>query len=503
MLYQPRKVYEMWDTWMYYHKGTHYLFYLHRTDQSVWRGSTLIAYWDGISVATSHDGVHYEEVGPIIHKADDAIWLGSGAVWQTGSTFIQNFSENREGLQGVYFAESDDLIHWRRLGNEYRCVPDPRWYDVTPNGRWDCIWRVPKADGGYWGYLTARPAASDTVVGDTVGRVVSQDGRHWQAVPPPQFDWGNSAPIQVNEVGAVERIGERFYMIIGNSENYFGSRHTTEQIGGSAGMFLFSSVTAEGPFRPEIDAFRFLTSSHGATYFARFYPTPEEMLVSHHAIERCGDDPRIWMSPLKRAALDSKGHLRLHYWHGNDVLKGQQVPLDLSMLEVIKIDASSGAAWNLAPSRCEVAQDYTGALGLFPTRFDVNKGVMIEGALWVDKAAPGWSSVGFFIEREGTSSGTTGTAVLAQTRSRTEIGHFSISEHGVYFAADDMGDQGIAASQSARFRFLLRQTMIEFYLDDLLIRSYSLPTPPSGRLGLMVESGHAIFEDISAWEMTV
>jgi len=26
--------------------------------------------WDGMSVATSRDGVHYEEIGPIIHKRE-------------------------------------------------------------------------------------------------------------------------------------------------------------------------------------------------------------------------------------------------------------------------------------------------------------------------------------------------------------------------------------------------------------------------------------------------
>jgi hypothetical protein len=207
------------------------------------------------------------------------------------------------------------------------------------------------------------------------------------------------------------------------------------------------------------------------------------------------------MSPLKRVALDSKGHLRLHYWHGNDVLKGQSISIDLGMLEVIQVDALSGADWNLAHSRCEIVQEYAGGLALFSNQFDVNKGIIIEGTLRVDKTDSGWSGIGLYIERESTRSG---TAVLAQTRSRTEIGHFVISEHGgVYYVADDLIDQGITAGQFTRFRFLMRRTMIEFYLDDELIRCYSLPTPASGRLGLIFESGHAIFENIAAWEMKI
>ena len=126
MIFKPQIVARLWDTWLYYHDGRHYLFYLHRT-----RTGGL---YDGISVATSDDGVHFADRGPIIHKAKDANWLGTGMVWRAGDQFMLNFSEERNGVQEIFFAESDDLLHWRRLPDEeYVCRTDPRWYAESPD----------------------------------------------------------------------------------------------------------------------------------------------------------------------------------------------------------------------------------------------------------------------------------------------------------------------------------------------------------------------------------
>ena len=61
-----------------------------------------------------------------------------------------NFCERRKGVQAIFFAESQDLINWKRLGDEYRCDPDPQWYDDTPTGRWDCISVLPRPGEDWW-----------------------------------------------------------------------------------------------------------------------------------------------------------------------------------------------------------------------------------------------------------------------------------------------------------------------------------------------------------------
>ena len=38
---------------------------------------------------------------------------------------------------------------------------------------------------------------------------------------------------------------------------------------------------------------------------------------------------------------------------------------------------------------------------------------------------------------------------------------------------------------TARFRLLLKHSLLEFYLDDLLIECFSLPEPATGRIGVV------------------
>ena len=94
MLYYPQNVKEIWDTWLYYENGIHYLFTLHKSEGLV---------WDGISLSISKDGVHFQEQGIIITKRADAEWLGTGSTWRVGDKVYLNFSECRGGIQSIFF----------------------------------------------------------------------------------------------------------------------------------------------------------------------------------------------------------------------------------------------------------------------------------------------------------------------------------------------------------------------------------------------------------------
>jgi hypothetical protein len=138
----------MWDTWCFHRDGTWYLYFLASND---WQQ------WDGFAVATSTNGVHWLMQGPPIRKRDNCIWLGTGSTWASprhdrDGKFQCNFSEQpQREAQHIYFAESEDLIHWKRCDIEFR--QDPRWYHE--DGRWDCIYTIPRPGGGLYGYWTA------------------------------------------------------------------------------------------------------------------------------------------------------------------------------------------------------------------------------------------------------------------------------------------------------------------------------------------------------------
>ena len=488
MFYQPKKVKEMWVTWLYHHDGVHYLYYLHN---SAGEG------WDGMSVASSTDGVHFEEIGPIIHKRDDAEWLGTGSLWRVKDKFILNFSESRGGVQAIFFAWSDDLIHWERLDDELRSDPDPRWYDDKRTGRWDCIWAVPKSEGGFWGYLTARPwNKTPGIRCESVGRVESEDGLHWHAVSPPVIDWGDWPQMYVGEVGAIEKIGDRYYLMLGYGESKLGDRQVlTSQAGRKFCMYSFVADAPEGPFIPDKQAYRLLASN--GTYFSRFYPTPDGMLVNHHSIEKCGEDPRVWMAPLKRAVVDTAGHLRLGYWTGNDRVKGKEIEINLSSTTRVYPDNDIGR-WAGVSNRLEVDEPVRGGIALLEIYFDIEQGVVLEGLMEIHQPPKRWSGIGIYVEHNAQHH--RGTGIMLETRGYTEI---ATMDNGGSFTPVYRAEIGVEDGKKHFFRLLLRKTMFEFYLDDLLVQCYSLPERPTGKIGLIFESGRAIFEELRAWEMNL
>ena len=89
---------------------------------------------------------------------------------------------------------------------------------------------------------------------------------------------------------------------------------------------------------------------------------------------------------------------------------------------------------------------------------------------------------------------------MLETRGCTEI---ATMDNGGSFTPVYRTEIGVEHGKKHFFRLLLRRTMLEFYLDDLLIQCHSLPEKPTGKIGLIFESGRAIFAELKAWEMNL
>ncbi|MBM4039024.1 MAG: hypothetical protein FJ290_10980 [Planctomycetes bacterium] len=427
MFYRPRdrQTGVMWDTWLFLHKGVYHLYYLAKSGGQ----------WDNISMATSKDGVHWTERGRILAKAEGVTWMGTGSTWKSPSfekdgKFQMNFSEWRGPRQTIFFAESKDLLSWTRLGNELEFVQDTRWYEEK--GRWDCIWTLPREGGGYYGYWTATPKKA---TGGQFGFGETDDGVTWKALEPPRVHG-----VGEGEVGAIEKIAGRYYMMFGS--------------GGL--MVTLLADRPQGPFSAAKRNFRLLS---GHTYFARFLPTPGGLLVNHHSIARGG---MVHMGTLKRAVVDKDGTLRLAWWEGNDALKHEAI---------------------------EAANK--GALCFFDDR-DVAGGIVLEGILPLpgsDDAKPS----GLYIEH----GRDTGTAILVNAKGIAEIGPMAADGSG--FKAESRIDREMAFGPAPRFRLLLRHSLLEFFLNDILIQCYSLPAPATGRIGLIQGGAQEAARALKSW----
>jgi hypothetical protein len=511
MIYTPRKTLGMWDTWCFFNEGTHFLYYLHRTDPDITS--------DGISLAVSRDGVHWEEHGEIIHKLDDAANMGSGAVWKADGKFVMNFSEMRDGVQSIFFAVSDDLVKWTRLGNEYRSDPDPRWYKSGKDGRWDNLWAIRKTDGSFIGYFAAKPKGGPMDVPESVGCAVSRDGLHWEAAPPPAFEWDDWGPLKTHEVGAVEKIGDRYWMLMGAIENVLGIRSSAGWAKEDIGMFLFSAPSPEGPFRVEPASWRFLTGPADRflmTYFARFYPVPDHMLVCHHSIEPPLPGKFLvfapsYMAPLKEAVPTTDGRLVPSYWKGNDALKGKTLAINFA--DVTRWPEGVGACEvKGSDGFLEMAQPNASGVMLLKGRFDLETGVVIEGSVEIQRLQKPWAAGGFLIEAERNpadlpGSDLKGTAVLLETRGCVEIGTllaaFPEDPFLTRIERQDLKPFQISAGQRLELRLLLRKHFFELYLDDRLVQCFTMSSKPTGRIGCIIESGKIVLSNMKAWRMNL
>jgi hypothetical protein len=502
IIYQPTTdAVDSHDASLYYHQGLHYLFILYTSTRHSGPGC------DGIALATSEDGVHFDEVGPIISKSARTDALGGiSRPWRAGGKFVMGFSERREGVQSIFFAESDDLRDWRRLGDERRFAPDPRWYDDTPVGRWDDLWVLPREEGlGFQGYLTARPwNQAQGVAFESFAMAESENGIDWHALAPAKIDWGDWPQMSIGEVAGVEKIGNRYYLIQHYAEHMLGNRQVRQHLGRDEGMYLFVADRSEGPFRPDVGGYRWPPTYN---VFTRFHAAPGETLVNHKSVAICGKGRALWLSPLKKAVVDADGHLRLRYWRGNDAARGRPIAVDLTVCSILGVPRYRHAPdpdWSLSAGRLEANEPNGGGVALLPHQFDLERGLILEGTMEVREPPNRWSGIGVFIEENARDN--TGTGIVLQTRNRAELGPFRAGGSTKVlpyptFKPVDIVDVTVAPDRRCHFRLLIRRGLVEFYYDELLVQCYSLPREPSGRVGLVVESGHAVFDALEAWEM--
>ena len=451
LFYTPQKTGRMWDTWMYYENDTYYLYYL----------ITKNSPGEGIALATSKDGVNWNEIGLIFPKSDSAQWLGTGSIWKpkpgtTDKKYILNYSEwygqaFDKGQQRIFFAGSNDLIHWEKMKNTFE--PDSNFYKVNKgNGsRWDCIYSFPNEKGGRYGYWTANP--KDFHPGFGFGETL--DGIHWKALPAPKIEWGNEPKMDNIEAGAVEKINGKYYMMAGTWDRYKGNY----------GMVTFIADQPSGPFRPAKKNLFILASPPGLghTYFARFLPIKNEVLINHQSIkENWG---KVHFGLLKKAVVDKEGTLRMGYWEGNEKYKGSSIPIKASK------------------------QDFNRRINFIDATLNLNEGLILEcnfpSTLQDDK-----SSIYFSL------SDTNGLSISLNSKGKVEFGITNL-DGSVYKSLESINRE-INFSSKPLLKLFIKQSFLELYIDDILIQCYSFQSNPSGKIGFSIMK-NLLPENLKAW----
>lgn len=504
MIYRP-SVGRFKDGFALWHDGQFYLFSMYKVsgDDNNFRNVWL---------ARSGDGVHWKDVGPVIKDAPFNIW--AMAVHRVGDRFIMNHgSFSRPGVQNVIrFWESTDLVHWKYAGPETDLFPDPRWYH--PDSRLDCMDVVPVVENGqtkYYGFATG-PG----------GFLESKDGIRWSGMPPGSIDWGVVLPPPTPadegpfEIGGCHEMGGKYYLA-GGWFNYMG--------GTGYGVYTLVADAASGPFRPDMTAYRLCgNSTRWVALWARFCKTNTDLLINGYMYSGYTyETGETWLPPLKRAIVDSGGHLRLGYWNGNDAIKGTAANVDLSRCKMVYPgEANSNCLCSATAARLDIQaqpeRDSTNRTNLATTvavldsTFDWNNGVVIEGTIQAtcrDRRTAA-SSVGFYLEEKPGE----GTAILLHGYGRTEIGKMTLADRVDFRPEDAIGPgcaapAGIVLHTNHTFRLLIRKNMFELYLDDMFVQTFNttheaggIGLPPQ-RIGFVSENGQGLFENVKVWPMTL
>jgi len=448
MIFKSDIVEAQWDTWCYYHDGTYYLYYL-ITERSP---------GEGFGVATSEDGVHWEDHGWAIRESDKNLqYLGTGAVWKTPDfektgRFICNYSEHRKEANGqvtqnILFAWSTDLLHWNKFGDEYMFKVNDRFYDKY--GRWDCIFPMPRTEGGYWGTWTTTAHPESEIKG-IVGIGYSEDGVTWTALKPPLVEPG------VGESGAFYNFDDRIYAMFG--------------AGGAMWGYVADKVT--GPYiRIEKNA---LLLQRGHTYFSRYFPTPDGLLVNHHAMSGKKNDkgrPITYMAPLKQVEIDSEGIQHWKYWKGNDAVKGEAVELSVKATLPFVV--------------------------IMTEQLDFTQGVVAEGTLRLPSPEDN-QPVGLYLYVDGN-----GYAVRVNSNGKVEMGLMDL--FGDSWVHKHEANRQWTFGETVGFRLLARRGMLEFYLDEHFMECWTMECPDatSVRLGVIGGIQDSPVNDLKVWQMSL
>ena len=476
MIYTPKKE-RLWDCWIVPYQGQFYMFYLSLTPERIGKGG-----WDGISLAISDDLVHWTEYGRVLSKREEAVWIGTGMIQKIGDTFIMNFSEEYPvGYQRIYFAKSNDLLHWERT--EHVCVPDGINYMSEPNemsdtcARWDSLGIVDALDDKgppYYAFCTANAKQVNSInKNGGLGLLTSNDGLNWKCLPNAFPDPDMFPKLEVPEHICFQN---RHYITFCTS-SYLSHRFDKQAKDMSGGNYYVTSDNMLGPYRLPKGDYMLQGTRDNVSVSTVTVGRPLKVgnqVFFYHLWGYNG--PAGWVTTVKILEEATPYQLRLRYNPINDCLKHTllaqtaDVLLELTLVKntgVIppmkfvldgKISFSSlgtSAALSASPlSGCKHSESST----------DLRDGRFVTFDLSL------YSGVGAGIFFHGQDDSML-CILMNRERQRLEFGYL-ISGWGPNMVICDEICQEFRIQEKAKVKVLARRCFLEVYIDDIYVSSW-------------------------------
>lgn len=506
MIYTPTTE-KLWDCWILKHNDTFYMFHLSLSPERLGKGS-----WDGISLATSKDLTHWTEYGRVFEKRPEAEWIGTGMVQKIGDKFIMNYSEEcPAGKQAIYFAESSDLIHWKRIEG-VSCEPDGKYYMNKPSDisntipRWDSIGIVDAMEDKqppYYGFVTSNTLQCKLInKSGSLGLLKSEDGLHWECLPNAFPDTDRFPEFEVPE--HVEINGRHYVMFCTSS--YLGFRFDELSDNLSGGTFYVTSDSLLGPYRlPDGDYMLQGTRNNKQVSMVTVgRPLKIDNKIYYYHI--WGDNgPEGWVGTVKLLDEETPYKLRLLYNKVNDSLVGRKLA-DSSWFAKTSLVKNVGAVPPMIFSKSEKAIEFTNlgtsaALegkslngGVSGPIADLTDGRIVEACITIKN---GEGAGIYFTTENGNKLG----LMLNKKRQRVEFGRIN-NGWGANMAFCGELYQSFTINETSAIKLLARREFFELYIDGVYAsswRSYENINPNS--FGLYFEDCDGRISDLNIYEM--
>ncbi len=504
MLYKPLKE-RLWDSWLVNKNDKYYLFYI-RVSENGTR-------WDGISLAISDDLIHWQEIGSVLEKDEDAIWLGTGMIQMIGNEYIMNYSQEKPaGEQKIYFAKSYNLINWEKVPNIV-FEPDGKIYEKSkkhlcdPYPRWDSLGIVSALENEkppYFAFSTACSAISKYPQKNGVlGFFTSNDGLNWKHLKPATEDLNLFPAYEVPEHLAFD---ERHYVIFCTSSK-LGFRHDYRAKYLSGGSYYVYSQNLEGPYSlPDGDPM--LAGSRDVSNVTmnsvgRVIKENGEYLYYHIWGNPIAD---AWLGMIKKLVEVKPGRLELRYWQGNDKMKDLISNFKADQLkwqDCKQIGYLPSVDWNISEDSIAFTnRGSSGGLLSSDLLFTINHESVLSDGIIVEFSLSRLVGLGFgifFI----TKSGGKICAFSNFISNRLEFSRI-VDGFGSNLVLENLmsKENPVIEYNELNYKVFLREYFIEVYINDVFISGYRLEEPiRSQQIGLYSEDCTGILTDLHIFQM--
>jgi hypothetical protein len=311
------------------------------------------------------------------------------------------------------------------------------------------------------------------------------------------------------ELGSHVEFNGRHYALVGSFNSGLGRRFDPvyNTSGKAGGMYVMMSEHIEGPY-VLVDGDPLLLGCRNApanfayvpAYYSRTFLLDDEIMIHHHWMPR-ENFTDAWLGTCKVLREDRPGKLSIHWWSGNEALKGNTLfsIVDRPSFTLPESFDTPTGSWRYGDDGLELESE-SSVLAYCETQ-DLSMGVVVEADLRIDGNGAGGLFFGNRLLEE--KHPFEGDAFLCNTRGYAEFGMITFGHCSPTFMPENNVLYTIPKGRTFHVRLLARGEFVEAYIDDRLVQCYGFSKPIYRNIGLFAENCRLTVKQLQVFEFSI